>query len=90
MVLNQRRVLLHQYWYQLIGEDAALQDLIDSYHTKDDDYKMQFLLDCSVLPDVILVTQNYGSGVMLKVFKMTRTYCYSLHRERLKRLDRWS
>ena len=50
----------------------------------------QFLLDCSVLPEVIYFTQYHGECVLHQLFKVTRTWCYSLHRERLKILGRWT
>ena len=51
---------------------------------------LQFLLDCSVLPNVILAAQEHGSVVFTSLFKLTRTYCYAVHRERLKLLGRWN
>ena len=50
----------------------------------------QFLVDCSVLPEVITLTQQFGEFVLFKLFKVTRAWCYSLHRDRLKLLGRWS
>ena len=50
---------------------------------------IQFLLDCSVIPDVISAKQNYGPEVLNPIFYITRTWCYALHRERLKILGRW-
>ena len=51
---------------------------------------IQFLLDCSTIPQVILCTQQHGVTALYKLFKVTRTWCYFLHRDRLKLLDRWS
>ena len=50
----------------------------------------QFLVDCSVLPEIITLTQQFGEFLLFKLFKITRTWCYSLHRDRLKILGRWS
>ena len=50
----------------------------------------QFLLDCSVLPQVISLAQVHGEDVLYHLFKVTRTWCYSLHRDRLKILGRWT
>ena len=49
-----------------------------------------FLLDCSCLPDVIILVQKYGSDILKNIFEVTRTWTFTLHRERLKLLDRWS
>ena len=51
---------------------------------------LQFILDCSVIPNVILAAQEHGSVVFAALFKLTRTYCYAVHRERLKLLGRWN
>ena len=49
----------------------------------------QFIIDCSVIPEVIALTQTFGQIVLNHLFKVTRTWCYSLHRDRLKFLGRW-
>ena len=50
----------------------------------------QFLLDCSVIPRVISLVQEHGEDVLHHLFKVSRTWCYSLHRDRLKILGRWT
>ena len=49
----------------------------------------QFLLECSVLP-VIQATQQQGPAVLQQLFRVTRTWCYCLHKTRLKILGRWT
>ena len=49
----------------------------------------QFLLDCSVIPQVISLAQAMGENILHHLFKVSRTWCYSLHRDRLKKLGRW-
>ena len=51
---------------------------------------IQFLLDCSSMPQVIFFAQKYGNTALYKLFKVTRAWCYSLHRDRLKSLGRWT
>ena len=63
--------------------------LLNKYQTKPNVYKMQFLFDCSALLDVNVHTATHGSEIMELIFKLTRTFCYSIHGERLKKLDRW-
>ena len=48
---------------------------------------VQFLLDCSTMPTVIRAVQTFGEGVLFKLFKLTRNYCYRLHVARTKLLD---
>ena len=50
---------------------------------------LQFLIDCSVIPQVIALSQKHGQIILQHLFKVTRTWCYSLHRDRLKLLGRW-
>ena len=50
----------------------------------------QFLLDCSTIPDVLLATQTHGTDVLFHLFNITRTWVYSLHKERMKLLGRWN
>ena len=53
-------------------------------------YLVQFILDCSVLPSVIKATQAYGAGILKELFYLTRSWCFSLYRERMKLLGRWN
>lgn len=50
----------------------------------------QFITDCSSIPAVINAVQTYGSESLQHFFNVTRTWCYSLHRERHKKLGRWN
>ena len=50
----------------------------------------QFILDCSVLPQVILAHQLHGNIIHHHLFLISRTWAYSLHKERLKKLGRWN
>ena len=47
---------------------------------------MQFLLDCSSLPAVIKLRQASGDEIMYRLFYLTRTWCYNMHRSRLTKL----
>ena len=49
----------------------------------------QFLLDCSSLPAVISLAQQHGADTFSVMFQISRTWVFVLHRERLRRLDRW-
>jgi hypothetical protein len=49
----------------------------------------QFLLDCSVLPEVIAAVQKQGEDILSHLFAITRIWVYTLHRDRLKILGRW-
>ena len=48
--------------------------------------KTQFLLDCSVLPEVICLVQNLGIQALELLFNISRNWCYSIHRTRMNKL----
>ena len=48
-----------------------------------------FLLDCTTLPPIISLVQMLGESSLFYLFDITRTWTFSLHRERLRRLNRW-
>ena len=50
---------------------------------------MQFLLDPSVHPSIIILAQNIGDNILRVVFHLSRTWCYTVHKERSKLLGRW-
>ena len=50
----------------------------------------QFLVDCSTIPDVIHATQIHGRDILFHLFNITRTWVYTLHKERMKLLGRWN
>ena len=49
-------------------------------------YLIQFILDPSVLPQVRLAVQVSGFDILNRTFSLARTWCYAMHRERLKLL----
>ena len=50
---------------------------------------LQFLLDASVIPSVVTLTQVMGNDILKCIFHLTRTWCYAIHRERLKMQGRF-
>ena len=66
-----------------------ISDILLSLTNPRSDLFLQFMMDCSVIPQVITLVQTYGQDVLHHLFKVSRTWCYSLHRERLRILGRW-
>ena len=54
------------------------------------DYLLQFIIDCSVLPSVICALQSFGETILQKLFYLTRSWCWSVHKQRMKLLGRWN
>ena len=52
--------------------------------------QVQFLLDCTVLPEVVYLVQQHGVSVLDSLLYLTRTFCFSLHKARLKLLGKWN
>ena len=65
---------------------TLLANLCDASHPS----FIDFLLDCSSLPEVIVGVQQHGQVVLHHLFRVTRTWVFVLHRERLKILGRWN
>ena len=87
--LAERKALLFQYWDSLTTSNPPCREIINTIKLAPIKTFLQFILDCSVLPDVILARQEHGEIIVKILFKATRTYCYAMYRERKKRLDKW-
>ena len=50
---------------------------------------IQLLLDPSVLPQVISIVQLEGSLILNELFYFSRSWCYTIHKTRMKLQGRW-
>ena len=48
---------------------------------------VQFWLDCSTMPQVIRAVQQDGQALLYTLFKLTRNYCHTLHKQRVRMLE---
>ena len=71
-------------------EDPVIHDLVSNALLDHPEKFMQFLLDCSVIPTVISAAQLHGQIIFQSLFYLTRTWCFTIHRERLNLLNRWN
>ena len=87
--LDQTRRKLYTEAY--CASHPVITSIIQTYctHATESRRFCQFILDCSVLPEVIVAVQNYGPIIHTHLFNISRIWCYTLHRERLKLLNRW-
>ena len=81
---NQARVKLRRLWRSC--RLTLLTDLITKMMYGPPMSLVQFILDASVHPTIINLVQKYGQDILLTVFHLTRTWCYTLQRERLRLL----
>jgi hypothetical protein len=49
----------------------------------------QMMLDCSTVPSVISAKQIEGPSLLEQLYRISRGWCFSLHKTRLKLLGRW-
>ena len=89
--LEPTRQKLYSFTNDYCDSHPAVKDIIQTNCTQDTEGRRfcQFLLDCSVLPEVIVSVQINGPEILNQLFDISRMWCYSLHRERLKLLNRW-
>ena len=62
---------------------SLINNILDSQSVRD---KVQLLLDCSCLPEVIAYHQS-DNQTMWEIFKFSRTWCYAMHAMRQKIMD---
>jgi len=86
--LQERRALLIEYTERVLSESQVCLNIFKSILQSSQEQQVQFFLDCSVIPKIIHAAQTDHS-ILTLLFRTTRTWCYSLHRTRLKILGRW-
>ena len=83
--LLERRNLLVEYSRNILPFSNIFENALE----ENEQSFVQFLLDLSIRPDVIKNALS-DNETLSPLFKITRTWCYSMHRTRLKLLDRWN
>ena len=86
------RVRVASLWTQTLLDKPSLAPIVDRYFSScgNEQQVMQFLLDCSTLPEIVKAQQAEGPWVMETLFYMTRTFCFSLHKARSRLLGKWN
>ena len=89
--LGPARLRVFSLWADHIKDKPFLLPVIRKY-TVDchPSQHLQFLIDCTVLPDVISLKQKHGLCVHDSLLYLTRTFCFSVHKSRLKLLGKWN
>ena len=89
--LNENRRRLESVTQTFAADKPAIKQIIFTYMNTDDEYlRVQFLLDCSVLPLVISRYQTHGPIIHQQLYQISRTWCRSLHVARWKLLGRYN
>ena len=79
---------LRRLWHS--SSNPTVLELASQALVSSSSYLLQFILDCSVIPHVITATQHYGTDLLYSLFHLTRTWCFAIHRERMKIYGRWN
>ena len=87
--LNQTREKLLNFTRSYCNDHKSIANIALKLCNIDNPDFCQFLLDCSTIPEVIQLFQQHGPIIHTHLFNITRIWCYSLHRDRLKILGRW-
>ena len=91
VALQPTRQKLYSYTSNYcMNVSPVTKNIVEQFCTQSSQTFCQFLLDCSVLPVVIRAVQEEGNEVLCRLFTLTRTWVYTLHKERLKKLGRWN
>ena len=88
--LQPTRDKLVQYTLSYAKRFPLVSNLLLTFLVPSHPLFCQFLLDCSTVSQSISAKQIHGFEIYEHLFEVTRTWCYSLHRERLKILGRWN
>ena len=83
--LSPQRAILEQHKENFCQEFPHFRELIQTCLSQN---KVQFLLDCSVMGPVISEVQLSGFQTLRELFKLTRNYCFNLHKARSRLLQR--
>ena len=88
--LAPARLRCFKLWNNYLTDKPYLFNVVEHYTIGSPiQSQTQFLLDCSVLPDVIEIKQKFGLIVLEQLFHLTRTLCFSVHKMRCKLLGTW-
>ena len=89
-LLLERKQLLIEYALTVLSSSNVCHRIFSNIlENGNEQEQVQMFLDCSVIPSVISAYQDDKTVIPL-LYWVTRTWCYSLHRMRLKLLNRWT
>ena len=88
--LSDARSSSFNLWIATAKKYPFLSPIIMKAMTLQPAFRCQFILDCSTLPETIILTQTHGQAALQKLLHLTRSFCFTLHKERMKLLGRWN
>ena len=88
--LHHVRNCLVALWHDKTSEYPALYDLLTRILASNPTSIVSFILDPSSNPEIIGLSQSCGSPLLELVFYLTRSWAYSIHREKMIQTGRWT
>ena len=87
---NATRLALVKLWTR--PSDNIIQTLLLTILTGPANQLLKFILDPAAYPQTVHLCQTYGhtQDILNILFHLTRTWCFSIHKERLKLLRMWN
>ena len=89
ITLQDKRDSLFIYWDEQVSTNIHIKEIIENVKNADSKTFTQFVLDPSVHPAVISAVQK-GQIDLKQIFRLTRTFCYGIHRRRAQLLGRFN
>ena len=90
VALQETRTKLSKFTKKYSTNNPIISNLLSELCDQSSPDFCQFLLDCSVLPKLqVFDNKKHRAEIFNHLFHITRTWVYSLHKERLKILGRW-
>ena len=77
--LSHTRVSVMENTMQAIMGESVMETLVQQCLRYD---TVQFWLDCTTMALVISVVQQHGQGLLSTLLRLTRNYCFVIHKAR--------
>ena len=85
--LSSARLNVMQLSQKISLEHEALRNILqNTFSNQKTENIVQFLLDCSSVPEIVTLSQSDNSYLVDRLFYLSQTWCYSIHRSRMNRL----
>ena len=87
--LESTRHSLHSLWFSKTADCPPLHGLVLKILNSTPECQVRFILDPTACPELIKLIQMFGKEIQDRVLYLTRTWAFSIHRQKLKLLGRW-
>ena len=85
--LTDARLMMLSFLQAYMVSRPYLLPIMQAYWDTEENLTMQLLLDCSVLPDIIRMSQESSFPVLKDIFYMSRTYIFKIYVTRKRLLE---